>query len=99
MDEARVKLLKELGRIREAAEIYAKNGELLKAVEILTVSTAHNASYARPAVEYLLTGLRRYLTLGVLTTSNPIASKLLALADQLDKRAVPKQEVNEVRSS
>jgi len=99
MDEARVKLLEGLGMIREAAEIHAKNGDLLKAVEILTVSAAHNASYTRPAVDYLLTGLWRYLTIGVLPTSNPIASKLLALADRLDKRAVSKQEVDEVRSS
>jgi len=99
MDEARVKLLKRLGRILEAAGVHAKNGDLLKAVEMLTASAAHNADHVAPAVKYLLTGLRRDLTLGALPTPSSIVSKLLALSDRLDKRAVPKQEVDEVSSS
>ena len=95
LDEARVKLLMELGRVLKAAGIHAKNGDMLKAVEILTAS-AHNVDHARPAIEYLLTGLRRTLTLGVLPTSSPIGSKLLVFADRVNKNAMMEQEIDEV---
>jgi len=96
LDEARVKLLKELGRISEAAMIHAKNGDLFRAAEIL-ITSAHSVDHARPAIEYLLAGLWRGYTIGVLPTSNPIVPKLLRLGDRLDKSAMTEQEVNEVR--
>jgi len=95
LDEARVKLLIELGRVPKAAGIRAKNGDMLGAVEILTAS-AHGVGHMRLTIGYLLTGLWRSLTLGVIPTSNPIASKLLALADRLEKSAMTEQEVDEV---
>ena len=95
LDEARTELLIELGRVPEAAGIYAKNGDMLKAVEILTAS-AHNIHHVRPAIEYLLTGLRRTLTLGILPMASAAASKLLVIADQLDTSFVTEQEVGEV---
>jgi hypothetical protein len=97
MDEARVKLLKGLGRVPEAAEIHAKNGDVLKAAEMLTTSTAHSLNYVRPTAEHILTGLRQDFTIGVLPSSG--ASKLLALADQLEKGALPKGKVDEASSS
>ena len=95
LDEARVKLLEELGSILEAARIHAKNGDLFRAAEILTTS-AHSVDHARPAIKYLLTGLWRNSTIGVLPTSDPISLKLLRLGDRLDKSAMTKQEVDEV---
>ena len=95
LDEARVKLLMELGRVTKAAAIHAKNGKILKAVEVLTTSV-HGVDHVRPMIEYLLTGLRRSLTLGVLPVSNPAASKLLVYADKLDNSAMTEQEVEEV---
>ena len=96
LDEARIKLLVDLGRILEAAKIHAKNGDMLKAVEILSAHATHRVSYVRPTIEYLLTGLRRGLTLGVLPTSSSTASKLLARAGRLDKNAITEQELDEV---
>jgi len=95
LEEARVELLMQFGRTLEAAEVHAKNGNMLKAVEILTAS-AHRVSHVRPTIEYLLTGLRRDLTLGAPPIFNSTASKLLALADQLERSAMTKQEVDEV---
>jgi len=95
LDEARVKLLMELGRVTKAAAIHAKNGNILKAVEILTASGL-SVDHVRHAIEYLLTGLRRSLTLGVLPASNSTASKLLVYADKLDEGAITEQEANEV---
>ena len=96
LDEARIKLLVDLGRILEAAKIHAKNGDMLKAVEILNVSATHGVSFVRPTIEYLLTGLRRGLTLGVLSTSSPTISKLLVRAGRLNKNAMTEQELDEV---
>ena len=98
LDEARLKLLMELGRVTKAAAIHAKNGNILKAVEVLTASV-HGVDHARPMIEYLLTGLRQSLTLGVLPTSNSTASKLLVYTDKLDSGAMTEQEVNEVSPS
>ena len=99
LDEARIELLIELGRIPEAAEIHVKNGDVLKAVEMLSMPAAHGVDHVRPMIEYLLTGLRRGLTLGVLPSSSPVTSKLLVLADRLDKTAMTAQEVDEVSLS
>jgi len=94
LDEARAELLVQLGRVLTAAEIHAKNGNMLKAVKILTAS-AHRVDHVRPTIEYLLTGLWRGLTFGVLPTSDSIASKLLVLAVWLDESAMTEQEVDE----
>lgn len=99
LDEARVSLLEELGRILEAADIHAKNGDILKAAEILTASATHNVDHVRPAIEFILTGLRRDLTLGVLPTYHSVVSDLLWFADRLDKSAMMEQEVDEVSLS
>ncbi|KAF9642521.1 hypothetical protein BDM02DRAFT_3193093 [Thelephora ganbajun] len=99
MDEARAKLLIKVGRILEAAEIYTKNGDILKAVEMLGASATHHADHVRPATEYLLTALRQDLTFGELSKSSPIASKLLVLADKLDKSAMTEQQVDEASPS
>ena len=96
LDEAHIKLLRELGRILEAARIHAGNGDVLKAVEMLTAPTARNVDHMRPTIEYVLTGLRQGLTLEVPPTSSPTVSKLLVFADRLDKSAMTGQEVNEV---
>jgi hypothetical protein len=95
LDEARLKVLMELGRVTKAAAIHVKNGNIVKAVEILTAST-RSVDHMRPAIEYLLTGLRQSLTFGVLPASSPTASKLLVYADQLDKGAMTEQETEEV---
>lgn len=96
LDEARIKLLKGLNRIPEAAEIIANNGNALKAVEMLTASAVHNFDHVQPAAEHLLTGLWGGLTLEVLPASNPIVSKLLVLADRLNKSTMTEKEDNEV---
>ncbi|KAF9642213.1 P-loop containing nucleoside triphosphate hydrolase protein, partial [Thelephora ganbajun] len=97
LDEARLKLLIELGRILEAAEIHAKNNDMLKAVETLSKSAARGVDHMRPMIKYLLTGLRRGFTFGVPPSStSPTASRLLALADQLDKSIMTEQEVDEL---
>ena len=88
----------ELGRVTKVAAIHAKNGNTLKAVETLAASV-RRVDHARPMVEYLLTGLRRSLTLGVLPASSPTASKLLVYVDQLDKGSMTEQETDEVSSS
>ena len=99
LDEACIELLIELGRIPEAAEIHVKNGDVLKAVEMLSMPAAHGVDHIRPMIEYLLTGLRRGLTLGVLPSSSPVTSKLLVLADRLDKTTMTAQEADEVSPS
>ena len=96
LDEAHIILLIELGRILKAAEIHVKNGDALKAVEILTAPATYSADHARPAIKYFLAELRQGLTFGVLPTSGSVASKLLVLADQLDKSVMTEQEVDEV---
>ena len=101
LDEAHTKLLTELGRVLEAAAIYAKKGDLVKAVETLSASATHHVDHAQQILQYLLTGLRRSFTLGITitqTTSSTI-SRLLVLADQLHKSAEMKQGFDEVRSS
>ena len=98
LDEARAKLLEKLDKVLEAADIHAKSGNTLKAVEMLTTPDTHSVDHMRRAIEYLLTGLRQDLTLGVLPTTNLTSVKLLRLAERLDKSAMTEQEVNEVRS-
>jgi len=97
-DDAHVTLLIDSGRIREAAEIHARSGNLLEAVETLTAS-AHGVDHVRPTIEYLLTGLRQSLTFGILPTPGSIASRLLVIADQLDKSAMTEGEIDEVSPS
>ena len=99
LDEARAEMLKGSGRVLESAGIHAQEGDMLKAVETLTASAVHSVDNIRPTIEYLLTGLWRGLTFGVLPASTPIVSELLGLADRLDRRAMTKQEVDEVRYS
>ena len=99
LDEAHVILLIDLGRILKAAEIHVKNGNMPKAVEVLTAPATYSADHARPAIKYLLAGLRQGLTFGVLPTPGSIASKLLVLADRLDKSAMTEQEASEVSPS
>lgn len=92
-------MLKGSGRVLESAVIHAKEGDLLRAVETLTTSDVHSVDHVRPAIEYLLTGLWRGLTFGVLPASISIVSELLGLVDKLDKSAMTKQEVDEVSHS
>ena len=99
LEDARVKLLIDVGRVLEAAEIYAKNGNMLKAVRILSAPATYSADHARRTIEYLLTGLRRSLTFGVHPGSNPTASKLLGYADRLDRSVMTEQEIDEVSLS
>lgn len=96
LDEARIKLLVQLGRILEAADIHAKNWDMLKAVELLTANDVHDIDGVRRTIEYLLIGLQRSLTIGVLPASSPTVSKLLLFAGRLDKGAMTRQELNEV---
>ena len=96
LDEARVELLIDLGRILKAAAVHAKNGDMLKAVRLLSAPATYSVDHVRPTIEYLLIGLRRGLTLGVPPISSPVVSKLLVWADQLDKSAMTEQEVDEV---
>ena len=98
LDDADVTLLIDSGRIREAAEIHARNGNMLEAVEILTASS-RGVDHVRPTIEYLLTGLRQGLTFGVLPTPSSITSRLLVIADQLDKSAMTEGEIDEVSPS
>ena len=100
LDEIRVKLLVELNRVLEAAAIHAENGDMLKAVETLSTSTARGADFVQRMTEYLLTALRPSFTLGMTTAPLPAGStvpRLLMLADQLDQATVPEKEFNEVR--
>ena len=99
LDEARIKLLMDLGRVLEAAGVHASNGDMLKAVRLLSAPATYSVDHIRPTIEYLLTGLRRGLILGVLPKSNPITVELLGRADQLDKSAMTEQEVDEVSFS
>ena len=99
LDEARIKLLIRMGRILDAAETHAKDGDMLKAVEMLSTSAAHDIGHARQMIKYLLTGLQRGFTFGVLPKSSSAAVKLLVRADRLDKSAMTKQEADEVSPS
>jgi len=99
LDNARVELLMDLGRILEAAQIHAKNGNMLKAGRLLSEPATYSVDHARPMIDYLLTGLRQSLTLGVVPASSPTASKLLGLADRLDKTIMTEQEIDEVNPS
>lgn len=94
-----MKLLVQLDRIPEAAEVYAKNWDMLKAVELLTTHDNHGVDYVRRTIEYLLTGLRRGLTLGVLPTSSPTVPKLLSFTGRLNKGVMTKRELDEVNLS
>jgi hypothetical protein len=96
LEEARVKLLLKLDRTLEAAAIYAKKGDILKAVETLSPFIARNVDFARRMIEYLLIGLRPGFTLGFTPSGNPTISKLLSFANQLEKIATMEQEFNEV---
>jgi len=99
LDEARIELLTDLGRIVEAAAVHAKNNDMLKAVMLLSAAATYSVDHVRPMIDYLLTGLRQGLTLGVPPMSNPITSKLLARVDRLDKTAMTKKELDEVSPS
>jgi len=100
LDDARAKMLKESGRVLESAVIHAKEGDMLKAVETLSTSeTVSSVDHVRPTIEYLLAGLWRGLTFGVLPTSTSIFSDLLGLVDRLDRSAMTKQEVDEASHS
>jgi hypothetical protein len=98
LEDAHVELLIDLDRILEAAEIPARNGNMLKAVKILSSSATYVVDHARQMIEYLLTGLRRSLTLGVFPSleSSPTVSKLLGYTDRLDRSVMTKQETDEV---
>ena len=99
LGEARIKLLEELGRVFEAADIHVKNGDILKAVEILTTSATHNIDLVRRVIDFILAEIWRDLTLGVLPTPNSVVSELLRFADRLDKSAMTEQEIDEVSPS
>ena len=100
LTEAWVWLLVELGRHCEAAEIYAKNGDMLKAVETLKASPSRDADNTRRATEYLLPGLRPGFTFGVSPSSGGSSiSKLLEFADQLDRSGMTKRDADEVSPS
>lgn len=96
LDEARAELLIQLGRISEAAQIYATNGDMLKAVETLDVPAALSLDQLPLAAECVLTWLRKTLTLGVSPKSSSISSKLLVLAGRLNKSAMKGRDVHEV---
>ena len=98
LDEARISLLTQWGRILEAAEICAENGDMLRAVKLLIASGVRDVHHVRRTIEYLLAGLRRDLTLGVSPTT-PIVSKLLSFTGRLDRGAMTQQEVSEVNLS
>jgi hypothetical protein len=100
LEEARVKLLTELDRVLEAAEIHAKNRKLVQAIETLSASTTRSAKHEQQMIEYLLRGLRRGFTLGMTPTpsTSPTLFKLLALVDRLDESATAGQGFDEVRS-
>ena len=87
-----------MGRIPEAAEIYANRGDMLKAVKTLIEHTTSGGDHARPAIEYLLAGLRNELTFGAPPESCPIASKLLGYADRLEKSVMTERETDEASS-
>ena len=102
LDEAWVKLLMELGRVPEAADVHAKKGELLKAIETLNASATRSAEHVRRIIQYLLAGLWRGFTFGfTITRSSPSATlqKLLALADELDESAKMEKGFDEVSPS
>lgn len=99
MGEMRAEMLKESGRVLESAEIHANEGDMLKAVETLTAPAVHSEENARPTIEYLLTGLWRGLAFGTLPNPASVTSELLRFADKLDREAMTKQEVDEVRYS
>jgi len=94
--KARIELLIDLGRILEAAEIYAENGNMPQAVRILSAPATYSVSHARPMIDYLLTGLRQSLILGVVPAFSPTASKLLVYTDRLDNNIMTELEIDEV---
>lgn len=95
LDEARAEMLKGSGKVLESAEIHAKEGDMLKAVETLTDCATQSVDHVRRAIAYFLTGLWKGLTFGALPTSTPIVSELLRLVDKLDRSAMTQQEVDE----
>ena len=102
LDEARIKLLTEQDRVLEVADIHAKKGKLLKAIEILNASPTRSAEHVRRIIRYLLAGLRRGFTLGITITQSlpsPALSRLLALTDKLDESVKGEKEFDEVSSS
>ena len=101
LTEARARLLVELGRHRDAAKIYAKNGDMLKAVETLRASPpSRDWDNARQMIEYLFMGLRPGFTFGVSPSSSSSSIlKLLEFADRLDRSSMTKRDVDEVGPS
>lgn len=100
LDEARIKLLLEQNRILEASAVHAGKGDVLKAVEMLSTVTARDVDVVRRMVKYLLTGLRPGFTLETTPSSfDSTISRLLVLADQLDKATVAEQGFDEVGTS
>ena len=102
LDEARIKLLTEQDRVLEAADIHAKNGKLLKAIETLNVSATRSAEHVRRIIQYLLAGLRRGFTFGFAMTPSPPSAtlqKFLALADGIDESAKMERGFDEVSPS
>ena len=99
LNDAHARMLIDLGRICDAAEIYAKNSNTLKAVKILSEPTTYSVNHVRPMINYLMTGLWRDLSLGMPPASSSTASKLLAYADRLDESAMSEQEIDEVSPS
>ena len=98
--EARSQMLVRLGRHCEAAKVYGKNGDMLKAVETLRASPSHNADDTRWMIKYLLMGLRPGFTFGVSPSSGGSSVlKLLEFADQLDGINITKQDADEVSPS
>lgn len=98
LDETLAKLLEELGRNLEAAEVHARNGAVLKAVEILF--TSRNVGHTRRMIEYLLAGLRQGFTFGITPSSiSSTVSGLLEFGEQLDHGTMTKQEVDEASHS
>ena len=98
LDDARILLLTGMGRILEVAEIHANSGNMLKAVRALIKPADYRGNHARPAIEYLLAGIRSELTFGALPDSCQTVPKLLRCEDQLEKNLMTEQEIDEVRS-
>jgi len=96
MDDARAELLTQLGRISDAAQIHAKNRDMLKAAETLDTPATLSLDQLQLTAKCILTGLQQSLTLGVPPESSSIASKLLVLADRLDESAMKGRDVHEV---
>ena len=88
-----------MGRFLEAAEIYVNNGNMLKAVKTLIDPATYSGDHARPAIEYLLAGLRSELTFGALPESCPTVPRLLGYVDRLEKSVMTEQEIDEASFS